>query len=539
MGVDRTVAAHGTRSWDEELRDGHRGVARPLLDRRPFAAPHVAAGGDLGWALPGAVVGGVVMYIAHRGLIDDAYISLNFVRNLAAHLHWGLIPTETANTVTSPLNTILLAVVTRLVGLVTGDLRPVVALGVVTVALSAAMTVWAARIARRIGIPGAWSLAVLALVFANPFLNSALGLEVLLVAALLVGLTAQAVRGSRVGFGVLAGLVVLARLDVGLVVAAVYLLTPALRRRPWVAPLTGAAVALPWFVFSWIALGSAIPTTFVIKTLQRSFGFTTFANGWWEWWTLDGTRLAVSLAVVPAALGLLTTSALVALGVRQKLPAHLWPLAGLGLGGAAHFVAYCFLHVPPYHWYYVASTVALGVTAVLGMGLVLHRLVARDRGRHVFGYAVPGLVAAAVAVLAVVSFGGRSVPWANPVLYGNWAYPSSYLKVGAEVGELVGDATVEAPPEIGATAYGCNCSMVDVFSDPGRTLPLIEQRIDEAGPVTRFLLELNFRYLDRDETPRRAGYRVVFVAGPAPAGLPAWRTDGPGDPGTMYLEPIE
>ena len=268
MGVDRTVAAHGTRSWDEELRDGHRGVARPLLGRRPFAAPHVAAGGDLGWALPGAVVGAVVMYIAHRGLIDDAYISLNFVRNLAAHLHWGLIPTETANTATSPLNIILLAVVTRLVGLVTGDLRPVVALGVVTVALSAAMTVWAARIARRIGIPGAWSLAVLALVFANPFLNSALGLEVLLVAALLVGLTAQAVRGSRVGFGVLAGLVVLARLDVGLAVAAVYLLTPALRRRPWVAPLTGAAVALPWFVFSWIALGSAIPASFVIKTLR-------------------------------------------------------------------------------------------------------------------------------------------------------------------------------------------------------------------------------------------------------------------------------
>jgi hypothetical protein len=81
--------------------------------------------------------------------------------------------------------------------------------------------------------------------------------------------------------------------------------------------------------------------------------------------------------------------------------------------------------------------------------------------------------------------------------------------------------------------------MVDVFSDPGRTLPLIEQRIDEAGPVTRFLLELNFRYLDRDKAPRRAAYRVVFVPGPAPAGLPAWRTDGPGDPGTMYLEPID
>jgi len=31
---------------------------------------------DLWWALPGALVGAVVMYIAHRGLIDDAYITL-------------------------------------------------------------------------------------------------------------------------------------------------------------------------------------------------------------------------------------------------------------------------------------------------------------------------------------------------------------------------------------------------------------------------------------------------------------------------------
>src|SRR3712207_9177064 len=64
--------------------------------------------------------------------------------------------------------------------------------------------------------------------------------------ALLTGLIAQAVRGSRVAFGLFAGLLVLARLDVGLIVAVVYLLTPARRRRPWVAPLTGAAVALPW-----------------------------------------------------------------------------------------------------------------------------------------------------------------------------------------------------------------------------------------------------------------------------------------------------
>jgi hypothetical protein len=236
-------------------------------------------------------------------------------------------------------------------------------------------------------------------------------------------------------------------------------------------------------------------------------------------------------------LGVVMTVGLIVAGVRRRLPDHLWPVAGLGLGGAAHFAAYCLLHVPPYHWYYVPSTVALGVPAVLGAGLVLQRLV-REGGRPVLRQVPAAVTAVALAVLAVVSFGGRALPWTHPVVFGNWAYPTDYLDIGAQIGEIVGDATVEAPPEIGATAYGCDCSMVDVFSDPGRTLPLIEQRIDEAGPLTRALLELNFRHLDRGDAPRQAEYRVVFVYGPAPAGVPSWRTDGPAGPGSMYLERI-
>ncbi len=493
--------------------------------------------GELWWALPGAVVGAVIIYIAHAGLIDDAYISLGYVRNLASDLHWGVIATETANTATSPLNIALLALATWLVELLTGELRPEVGLGILTVVLSAAMAVWTAQAARRFGISGAWSLAVLAVVFGNPFVNSSLGLEVVLVAALLTGLIAQAVRGSRVGFGVFAGLLVLARLDVGLIVAVVYLLTPALRRRPWVAPLTGAAVALPWYVFSWLALGSAIPTTFVIKTLQRSFGDATFANGWWRMLTSDVTGTAVSLAVVPAALGLVAALVMVGMAVRRRLPAHLWPLAGLGIGGAAHFGAYCLLQVPPYHWYYVPSTVALGVTAVLGLGLALRR-VGHGRGHSVLGHAAPVVTAVALTALAFVSLGERSLPWTHPVIYGNWAYASDYLAVGTGIGEVVGEATVVAPPEIGATAYGCECSMVDMFSDPGRTLPLIAERLEQAGPVTRFLLRANFLHLDWSQRPREAEYRAVWTQGPVPEGLPSWPTDGPGGPGTMYLEPL-
>ena len=101
--------------------------------------------------------------------------------------------------------------------------------------------------------------------------------------------------------------------------------------------------------------------------------------------------------------------------------------------------------------------------------------------------------------------------------------------MGEEIGERVGDATVKAPPEIGTVAYACDCSVVDVFSDPGRTLPLIEKRIREAGPVMRFLLEANFARLDRTQRPRRAEYRLVWTRGSAPPGRPAWHTGSPVD----------
>jgi hypothetical protein len=487
-------------------------------------------GRDLWWAVPGALVGAVMFYVAHRGLVDDAYITLSYARNVAEHLHWGMIPAEESNTATSPLNVVLLAVATWITA-VTGEMRPVLGLGILIVVLSAAMAVWAAQIARRINVSGAWSLAVLAVVFANPFVNSALGLEVVPIAAFLTGLTAQAVRGRRFAFGILAGLVVLTRPDLGIIVALVYLATPALRHRFWVAPLKGLAVALPWWTFSWYRFGSAIPSTLVIKTLQKSFGEATFGNGLWKMWQ-SGMTLPLSLAVIPAAVGLLTVIGLLVAGALRRLPADCWPLVGLGIGGLADYGAYCALGVPPYHWYYVSSTVALGVTGVFGLALALRRW-------RVVRLGAPVVVAAAVAVGAVVSFAGLGMPWKHPVIFGNWALPEEYMAIGKEVGELVGDATVKAPPEIGTVAYSCDCNVVDVFSDPGITLPSIEKRIREAGPVMKFLLDFNFTHLDRTQQPRPPEYRLVWTREGAPPDLPAWHTESPWTAAaTMYLEPV-
>src|SRR2546423_14613367 len=47
--------------------------------------------------------------LVRDSLVDDAYITLSYAKNLAQHLHWGLIPHEVATSATSPLNVVLLA----------------------------------------------------------------------------------------------------------------------------------------------------------------------------------------------------------------------------------------------------------------------------------------------------------------------------------------------------------------------------------------------------------------------------------------------
>ena len=99
-------------------------IAEPAagdVDRQ--AEPARRRGADLWWAVPGALVAAAVFYVAHRGLVDDAYITLSYARNVAEHLHWGMIPAEESNTATSPLNVMMLAVATWITA-VTGELQP-------------------------------------------------------------------------------------------------------------------------------------------------------------------------------------------------------------------------------------------------------------------------------------------------------------------------------------------------------------------------------------------------------------------------------
>jgi hypothetical protein len=474
------------------------------------------------WLCAGAaVLAAAAFWLVHQALIDDAYITLSYARNLATHLHWGLIPSEPANSATSPLNVLLLAAATTLLSLSDG-VYPIWGLGLVFVGSTVALTWWWSRVAIALQLSPAVPALGVALVLLNPFVLSATGLEVLLIPTVLVGMLAAAVRGQPVLFGVLAGLAVLTRLDLVVFVLPLALASTGVRRQLVRAAGAGIAVSLPWFAWSWWHFGSAIPDTFVIKTLQRSFGSWTFANGLGLYFERDA--LATVVTVVPAVIGLIALLGWAVGALLKRFPPQpdLRPVAALGAAGLVYYLVYALLGVPPYQWYYVPSFAALATSLCILLGAALHG----SRTLRV-GVAVPGLALIGCLVLGNVVADLRvGVPWAVPVIFGNWATPADYARVGRELGERVGGETVVAPPEIGTLAYFCECSIVDPFADRGRVVPLIEERVSSAGPVGSAILSLNYLLLDREVQPRPARFRLVYERGPATSSE-EWQTWSP------------
>ncbi|MGW4486357.1 hypothetical protein ACWEOE_21230 [Amycolatopsis sp. NPDC004368] len=470
-------------------------------DARPAPRRHGAL------ALVVAVASAGVFLLFRNHLIDDTFITLSYARNLAFHGHWGLIELGTSNTATSPLSVLVLAGFT----LVVRD--AVVAAAILYVLCQVVVAVGLARLGDRAGLPRWFSPLAVGLLTVNPLLISSIGLEVGFGLAAVVCLLVFSAERRPVLVGVATGVLVLIRVDLVLIAVVVVLL----RARFWAglgkSVLTAIAVALPWFVFSWFVLGSAVPDTLIIKTLQKSWGEYGFSNGpalyervfpWATW-----------LSFLPAALGVVAfVVGLPTLIRRGPAATALLPFAALVPAGIVHYLAYSRLHVPPYHWYYgpsiAVSTIffAAAVAAVAGRAPAVARWTA----------GVPAVLTAAGLVVVSAAFyawGGLPRPFA-PIM-SNHTTTAQYERIGPELGRLVGSGTVRSGGEIGVLAYSCGCSIVDLFDDRGAVVPAIAQREATMGPLGRKLVDLNFHNLDFDLVAVTPQYALV----PRTAGTPA------------------
>lgn len=501
------------RAGDTGRSDAGAGTGRP-------------APATLGLVGSAGLLAALLFLLVKDSLTDDAYITLAYAKNLATEGHWGLIPQELSNSATSPLNVLLLGFITWLTTLF-GEARPVVALGVLSIA--AAMTLaWGwARLARALKLTGWVAIGTAALgvllVLANPFVLSAVGLEVLLIPVLLVLLVVFAMERRPAWLGAVAGLTVLARLDLVVFVLIIAFSAAAVRRKLHLAVLAACAVAGPWYLFSWFYFGSAVPDTLLIKQAQGGlFGEWSYLTGPVMYFL--GQKIDVGLAFLPLVAGVFALVGwfLVRYAVRwSSPPAAVGPVAALGAGGVAYYGVYVVMGVGPYHWYFVPPIVALASCLVALVGLWTARARSAERLRPSVAIGALGLVGL-LALGNVASVLNQGVPWRSPVIFGNWASAQDYARVGTELGNRLNGATVSAPGEIGTLAYFCECAIVDEFADRGRIIAPVEKRIAESNPISGVVWRLNYAWLDRSQKPRPLDYELRYAEGPG-RGKDTWQ----------------
>ncbi|GAA4855045.1 hypothetical protein GCM10023201_56450 [Actinomycetospora corticicola] len=440
----------------------------------------------VGAALGGAL-GAVVWWIMHDALGDDALISVAYARTLAESGTWGVFPGITANTQTSPLNVWLLAGGMWLLP------RPIVVVGLLLVVCLAVLGWLLVDLVRRAGArDGAGWLAV-AVVGTSPVLASTVGLEAYLGATVLVAVCLAASGGRVVLTGLGVGLAVLTRPDLAVPAGVLALALVLVARRRVVtlaaAALVAAAVALPWHVWSWFALGDAVPDTTWVRTGDRS-GSTILGSvpGWIEAFPAAGIGSVLPVAV---ALG----AAVLAVIHRARA----WARTALLLvaAGWAHLGAMETIHAQGAGWYYAPVVACSAAAAALAIGALAPRR-------------TPELLTGAVVVAALgATLVAGPVPWRSAPLVANMALTSEYAQIGQELSGLTGGRPVQGPGELGALAFHSTVPVLDFLSEPARTDAVMARRAAEGGLRTT-LMRWSTEHR-RPSTPIETRWRLRFI----------------------------
>jgi len=464
---------------------------------------------DAVWLLLAAgVLGAAVMWVMHNALVDDAFITLDYARSLAHRGEWGLLPGVPANTATSPLNVMVLSAITVVVR------SPMVALWIVSIVNPMVLALGLLKLGRRWDVGARFAWVALPILVLNPLLASSIGLETMLVVTATVWLLERAGAGDPKGFGWLAGISVVLRPDVVVVVAVIWLCSPALRRSGWRSSTAtiawrAALVGLPWYAFSWIYFGSAVPDTLVIKQSQH----------WGTFWEGLVTRqrelfpLPVDATLLLAGLGLLVLVCTPLLARTSYRPVLLG-VASAGIAGIASYGLFCFLDVPPYFWYYGLPTAALSLLAAWAIAAASSRLMSTRAvvvSQLLCAALLLGAIGPALASWAVNL--SHSAPLRRAPVFGNWASTPEYKSLGLRLAKrFPSDTVIRSAGEFGTILYYCDCLLLDRFDSRG----LIMDKLTDARDGSA-LMRLNYLFLDPADYPVvHQDYHLSYRRGHSP-----------------------
>ena len=436
--------------------------------------------GEHGDLLALALLAGFLLWylrLFDHALIDDAFIALNYVKSVTGAATWGFFPGHPANTATSPLNVVLLSLISQAVGSITESPVWLAAACFLTMAIALDRISLILFGRRWLG----W-MTTAAFIF-NPWLVSTLGLESVLFCSLLVLCLYLTVASKWHWLAFCLGLLTIARAD-GLLFALIFLLHVPRSQRRFRLFATLLGTVAPWYLFSWIYLGSFLPDSLIIRVTQTPWQGVAFFNGlrmYTQRYPLATLLSFVNLALVPA------------LAIRRVRDSRMVRLV-LALG-LAHFLAYSLLQVPPYHWYYAPECAAAILFGMLALGTLAQADLFRQL-RH-------GVFAAAVIMMAVPLVGmswiltGDHWDVTQMPIHTNLATEAQYQRIAAELNTRIDGKTVLMEGEIGTLGYYCNCLLLDPFSDR-RWLTAGIKQATATGGISAGLYRVNYLFLRPD-----------------------------------------
>lgn len=281
---------------------------------------------------------------------DDPFITYRYARNLAAGAGFVYNPGQKTLSTTTPLFTILLA----LGSLLWSDIPKLAVL------IGIAALLWGGifflSLAESWKCP--WVGWIGFLLFPTfPLVVSTLGSETPLYLALCLGTYVFYLKEQFVPAAGMAALASLTRPDgilVPLILGIDYLVRGE-RRFPWKSILIFLGISVPWLIFAWVYFGSPVPATLATKQHQGlmeisepfSRGIITILSSYRAW--------PYYLAAFCGIGGLIYAF----LRRREILILLIWPVV--------YFMAYSFLNVSRYFWYY--APLVPGFVVAVGAGL--------------------------------------------------------------------------------------------------------------------------------------------------------------------------
>lgn len=447
---------------------------------------------------------GIFLFVSQykNFLIDDSYITLTYVKNLLSNQTWGMLRGSISNSATSPLNVILLSVVALFTG------ANETAAITLTAILLLLITYQLCNLSTQLFSTRLYGFIASAFIIFNPLLLSTIGLESILFTFLFILALSAYTHKNFVLLGAALGLLTTTRAEGGLFYIVFFFL---IKNKPNRHQLTRYFIlsATPWYLFSWIYLGSAVPDTLFIKMGQGSWGYWSFANGA----ALYFSKYPLEMSIALSALILLPT--IFFRNIYRKTIVKV-----ILICFSAHFSAYCILHVPPYHWYYTIEIVCIILLGVFGLGFYLS---GAGENSFVISHKTRQSTLCLAIALPVIGIGSlfylKDGALSEPHIHTNWATADQYKTIAKSISAATAEKkAIVVDGEIGTLAYFCENFLLDPFTDRSQLIPQVQKYVEKKSSFLKAFIYINHFFLKVDTGPSTPPYTLTIDPKPSGAG---------------------